>query len=198
MMTPQKPLIKDTFVTISQDTSWKRALNAARRTIGKEPIDKEPSKTWKAKMLLAEHSPIKLVEYTISFSALRQWVGVHILRHFFVLPFIHTQRADRNEKIYDRDSLPQGTLNDQDFVVNAQTMINISRKRLCRCAAKEAQEAWQMVRDEVRKMDEVMADKMVPNCVYSGFCRELKCCGYVNTEDYKRELERYRKTDYDE
>ena len=28
---------------IERVTSWKRALNAARRTIGKEPIDKEPS-----------------------------------------------------------------------------------------------------------------------------------------------------------
>ena len=51
----------NTTVTVTQETSWKRALNAARRTIGKEPLDKEPSKSWKAKILLAEHSPIKLV-----------------------------------------------------------------------------------------------------------------------------------------
>ena len=51
----------NTKVTVIQETPWKRALNAARRTIGKEPIDKEPSDNWKAKVLLAEHSPIKLV-----------------------------------------------------------------------------------------------------------------------------------------
>jgi hypothetical protein len=28
---------------LEQVTSWKRVLNAARRTIGKEPLDKEPS-----------------------------------------------------------------------------------------------------------------------------------------------------------
>lgn len=50
-------------VNITMSTTWKRALNAARRTIGKEPIDKEPSKNWEAKILLAEHSPIRLVEY---------------------------------------------------------------------------------------------------------------------------------------
>jgi hypothetical protein len=66
-----------TTVSVIQETSWKRALNAARRTIGKEPIDKEPSKNWEASVLLAEHSPIKLVEYLISFKDLRQWVGVH-------------------------------------------------------------------------------------------------------------------------
>ena len=167
-------------VTVVQETPWSRALDAARRTIGKEPLHKEPSNTWKAKVLLAEHSPIKLVEYCIHFKNLRQWVGVHLLRHEHMLPFIHTQREDRRKLNCSRDELPQGSENDQDFVVNAQTLINISRKRLCRCASKETQEAWRAVKSEIAKQDEVMADKMVPNCVYSGFCRELNCCGYVN------------------
>ena len=183
-------------VEVIQQTSWKRALNAARRTIGKEPIDKEPSDNWKAKVLLAEHSPIKLVEYLISFKDLRQWVGVHILRHNFTLPFIHTQREDRRKLNCSRDELPQGEPNDQDFVVNAQTLINISRKRLCTCASLETRQAWNAVKDEIKTFDTVMADKMVRNCVYRGFCPEMNCCGYVNTEAYKKELETYRKTDY--
>lgn len=182
-------------VEIIQETSWIRALNAARRTIGKEEINKEPSDNWKARMLLAEHSPIKLVEYCIKFKSLRQWVGVHLLRHGFTLPFIHSQREDRRELDCPRDELPQGTPNDQDFVVNAQTLINISRKRLCRCASKETREAWEAVKEEMKNVDPIMASKMVPNCVYSGFCRELNCCGYCNTEKFKKELEEYRKTD---
>ena len=58
-------------------TTWKRALNAARRTVGKKPLDKEPSKSWRAKMLLAEHSPIRLVEYDVSFEDIKQWITVH-------------------------------------------------------------------------------------------------------------------------
>lgn len=193
----QKKESKSMEVKVTQETPWKRALNAARRTIGKEPIDKEPSDNWKAKVLLAEHSPIKLVEYLISFKDLKQWVGVHILRHGFTLPFIHSQREDRRKLDVPRDELPQGEPNDQDFVVNAQTLINISRKRLCTCASKETREAWQAVKDEIRKFDPVMADKMVRNCVYRGFCPELKCCGYCNTEAFFKELEAYRKTDYD-
>jgi hypothetical protein len=183
-------------VQVIQETPWSRALDAARRTIGKEPLHKEPSKNWKAKILLAEHSPIKLVEYAIHFKELRQWVGVHLLRHEHMLPFIHSQREDRRKLDCSRDELPQGSLNDQDFIVNAQTLINISRKRLCRCASKETQEAWKSVKNEISKFDEVMADKMVPNCVYSGFCRELKCCGYCNTKEYQKEVEKYRKTEY--
>lgn len=182
-------------VEIIQETSWNRALNAARRTIGKDEINKEPSNSWKARMLLAEHSPIKLVEYCIKFKNLRQWVGVHLLRHGFTLPFIHSQREDRRELGCPRDELPQGTPNDQDFVVNAQSLINISRKRLCRCASKETREAWEEVKKEMWKVDPIMASKMVPNCVYSGFCRELNCCGYCNTEAFKKELEEYRRTD---
>lgn len=196
MMKKQKTN-KKTSVEVIQETSWKRALNAARRTIGKEAIDKEPSKNWKAKVLLAEHSPIKLVEYNICFKNLRQWVGVHILRHDYTLPFIHTQREDRRELNCSRDELAQGTPNDQDFVVNAQTLKNISRKRLCTCASKETREAWNMVKDEIAKQDEVMADKMVRNCVYCGFCPEMKCCGFVNTKEFQKELEKYRKTDYE-
>lgn len=187
---------KELEVTVEQETPWSRALDAARRTIGKEPLHKEPSKNWKAKILLAEHSPIKLVEYAIHFKNLRQWVGVHLLRHEHMLPFIHSQREDRRELNCTRDELPQGSLNDQDFIVNAQTLINISRKRLCRCASKETQDAWKAVKNEIAKVDEVMADKMIPNCVYSGFCRELKCCGYCKTKAYEEELKKYRKTDY--
>ena len=187
---------KNLTVEIIQETGWRRALNAARRTIGKGEIDKEPSDSWKARMLLAEHSPIKLVEYCIKFKRLRQWVGVHLLRHGFLLPFIHSQREDRRDLDCPRDELPQGTPNDQDFVVNAQTLINISRKRLCRCASKETREAWEAVKKEMKNVDPVMASKMVPNCVYSGFCRELNCCGYCNTESFKKELEEYRKPEY--
>lgn len=188
----------NTTVTVTQETSWKRALNAARRTIGKEPLDKEPSNTWKAKVLLAEHSPIKLVEYLISFKELRQWVGVHLLRHNHQLPFIHSQREDRRKLNCSRDDLPQGAPNDQDFVMNAQTLKNISRKRLCTCASKETREAWNMVKDEIRKFDPVMADKMVRNCVYCGFCPELSSCGFTETEAFKKELEAYRRREYDE
>lgn len=58
-------------------TSWKRVLNKARRTIGKSPLNKEPSNSWKAKMLLAEHSPIRLLEYDWTWAEIQQWVTTH-------------------------------------------------------------------------------------------------------------------------
>lgn len=67
---------------LEQITSWKRVLNAARRTIGKEPLDKEPTDSWKAKILLAEHSPIRLLEYEWTWEQIRQWVTAHQLGAF--------------------------------------------------------------------------------------------------------------------
>ena len=198
-------------VTVTQDTSWNRALNAARKTWGKNKLEKEPSEEWKKMALMAEHSPIKLVEYTISFKDLRQWVGVHLLRHPFVLPFIHTQRVDKRDldeyvdkvmsilsddvkndpSFNKRDYLFQGQTNDQDFVVNAQTLINISKKRLCNCASKETRDAWKAVQDAIREFDPVMASFMVPSCVYRGFCPEKDSCGYWKTKKFNKDVNDY-------
>lgn len=189
---------------VERVTSWKRALNAARRTIGKEPIDKEPSDSWKAKMLLAEHSPIRLVEYEWTWKDIKQWVTAHLVRHHVGCEkMVHSQREDRRNlteefSINSRDELPQGTLNDMDMSANAQALINISRKRLCNCASKETREAWLQVKEAIRSIDPIMAEKMVPECIYKGFCPEfMNSCGYVNTDKYKKELEIYRNTNYE-
>lgn len=175
-------------------TSWKRALRLARVTAGKEDTDKEPSDEWKAKMLLAEHSPIRAVEYDIDIDGVRQWVTVHLVRHHIgVEKFVHSQREDRRVLDCSRDELPQGSLNDMTISANAQALINISRKRLCRCASKETRECWAAVRNAIKEVDPIMASKMVPDCIYRGYCYELKSCGYTNTLDYKIKLETYRK-----
>ena len=185
---------------LTQVTSWKRALNAARRTIGKNKLEKNPSKSWEAKILLAEHSPIRLVEYDWTWQDIMQWVTTHIVRHHEGCEkFVHSQRGDRRKLSVPRNELPQGELNDMDMTANAQAIINISRKRLCSCASKETREAWKQVIDEIRKIDPVLADKCVPECIYRGFCPEwMSSCGYSKTEKYKEDLKKYRNTDYNE
>ena len=188
------------IVGLVQVTTWKRVLNAARRTRGKAPLDKEPSKKWKAKMLLSEHSPIRLLEYDFSWEEIKQWVTVHLVRHHEGCEkFVHSQRPENRELDVPRDELPQGSLNDMDMTCNAQALINISRKRLCSCASFETREAWKQVMEEVRKVDPVLADKCVPECIYRGFCPEFdRCCGYVNTPKYQKDLISYRSIDYKE
>lgn len=180
-------------VKIERETSWQRALNAARKTVGKVPLDKEPSDEWKDNILYAEHSPIRLVEYRISFEGIKVWILGHLTRHWLGwIPFVHSQRDDRRKLDIPRDELPQGIENDADFVANAQALINVSRKRLCNCAHKETRSAWQSVKDEMKKIDPIMAKHMVRECVYRGFCPELKSCGYCKTDKFQEELKQYR------
>ena len=195
---------------------WTRVLNAARRTWGKKPINKEPSVGFKKEILLAEHSPIRLLEYDFTIEDLRQWVTVHLVRHHEGCEkFVHTQRQDINEEIEnitkiiidiftregllrdgwrERDYLFQGQENDMDMTCNAQAFINISRKRLCYvCPRPETRKAWEIVIEALREVDPILASKCVPECIYRGFCPEIdKCCGYCNTEQYKNKWKDYR------
>jgi hypothetical protein len=179
---------------------WKRVLNAARRTAGKKPLDKEPSSEFKRKILLAEHSPIRLLEYDFTWEDIKQWITAHIVRHHQGCEkFVNSQRGDRRNLleeygITNRDELPQGALNDMDMTCNAQAFINISRKRLCNCASIETRNAWKLVIEYLKKVDPILAEKCVPECVYRGFCPEFdRCCGYVNTDNYHKKLKEYRK-----
>lgn len=196
---------------------WKRVMNAARRTWGKKPLDKEPSDKFKRKILLAEHSPIRLLEYDFTIEDIRQWVTVHLVRHHEGCEkFVHTQRQDINaeiekivEKVIDvmrragllkegwreRDYMFQGQGNDMDMTCNAQAFMNISRKRLCYgCPSKETRQAWEIVIDMLKEIDPILAEKCVPECVYRGFCPETdRCCGYVNTKAYQERLVEYRR-----
>jgi len=168
-------------------TSWARALKAARRTQGLEDNQKEPSRPWVAKMLLAEHSPIRLKEYEWVWPSIKQWVTVHLVRHFIGCEkFVHSQRQDRRKLEVPRDELPQGAENDMMMTANAQALINISRKRLCSCASSETRAKWQEVKDAIQEKDPVMASRMVPECQYRGFCTEFykDNCGYYMSDAY--------------
>ena len=168
---------------------WQDVKDAAMNTIGKES-GKYPSSEWKKKILLAEHSPIRLLVFTIRITDLPYWVSVHLTRHKIgVEHFVSTQRTDRTG--VDRDGLRQDALVTHTMVINAQALINISRKRLCGQAAKETRDAWSMVIAEVGKCEPVLGSVCVPECCYRGFCPELSCCGYCLTQDYKHMRHRY-------
>lgn len=198
---------------------WKRVVNAARRTWGKDPIDHEPSDKFKRQILLAEHSPIRLLEYDFTIENLRQWVSVHICRHHVGCEkFVHSQRQDINAQVEvitkrlieilkeegllregwrERDYMYQGETNEMDMTCNAQSFMSISRKRLCYgCPSPETRQAWEVVIEALREVDPILAEKCAPDCIYRGFCPEgRRCCGYVNTEAYKKRLEEYRKVE---
>ena len=180
--------IKNVKVTVTMATTWERAKIAALRTAGKRMVNL-PDDKWKRKMLMCEHAPIRMVEYDILIENVPQWLTVHLVRHHVgVQPFVRTQRPDRNDSVpQNRDELSQGELNSMQYTCNAQALISISRLRLCRCASPETRMVWEKVREAIREIDPVMAEFMVPSCVYRGLCPEPDSCGFSSTATFDRQ-----------
>lgn len=170
---------------------WDKVKAAARTTIRKDGAGTYPSDSWKKTILLAEHSPIRKIRASWKWKNLLSWISVHFVRHKTGIEhYVSTQRTDRTG--VDRNVLPQNAPVDHECDANAQSLIFISRRRLCSQAAKETRDAWKEVLEEVKKRDPVLASVCVRECIYRGFCPEFECCGYVNTEEYQKELEEYR------
>lgn len=180
-------------VTIKQLTSWNDVLNAARFTAHKGELTKEPSDLFKAAILRTEHSPIRNLVYEITMTDVPYYVAMHLVRHKFGVEwFVTTSREDRAGNTISRHDLPQDALVGVRCVANAQALISISRKRLCSAAHLETRRLWHKVAREMSEVDKIMADAMVPECVYRGYCPEMHSCGYCHHAAYETELKNYR------
>jgi hypothetical protein len=166
---------------------WLQAKEAALNTVSKKLMGtKGPTDTWKKRMLLCEHSPIRLLTEKWTWKGLKSWVSVHFVRHKFGIEhFVSTQRNDRTGKERGMQDAPVNHM----CVANAQAIINISRKRLCAQAHAETRAAWV---EALVGMDQMLQEVCVPECVYRGFCPEAKCCGYVHSVGYEKRVREYR------
>ncbi len=170
---------------------WRDVADAARTTIRMEEGEKEPGSSWKRRILLSEHSPIRQMTFKWKWINLKYWVSVHFVRHKIGIEhFVSTQRTDRTGT--NRDETPQCAPVNHECFANAQSLIFISRKRLCRQASPETTAAWRMVLEEVKKCEPELHSVCVPECVYRGFCPEFKSCGYADTEAFRQALSAYR------
>lgn len=171
--------------------SWREVADAARTTIRQEEGTKEPSSKWKKRILLAEHSPIRKLCFNWKWIDLPYWVSVHFVRHKFGIEhFVSTQRSDRTG--VQRDSNRQDAPVMHECFANAQSIMFISRRRLCSQASPETRNAWKLVVDEIGKKEPELAECCVPECVYRGFCPEFKSCGFVDTAEFKKAVKKYR------
>ena len=185
-------------VTVERVVGWNRVLNSARTTIGKESTDKEPSDAFKLKLLVSEHSPIRNLMYEVNWLDIPYWVAMHLARHHIGFHsgeddtiFIKTQRSDRTN--VERDKLPQDAPVIFKAVINAHSIINVSRVRLCKVAARETVKAWSEFILELSKIEPMLAKLCKPNCIYRGMCPEPQSCGYYKTRLYSKDLDEYKK-----
>ena len=154
---------------------WRRVKNHCRTTVNKAFTDKDPSHDFKRKLLISEHSPIRLIEIDWSWKQIKSWVSVHWTRHKHE-KFVSTQRDDRKEHEVSRNDMPQGTPVDMDNYANAQQLIDIFRKRLCHQASEETRELAVDFKVTLRDQEPELADVLVPNCLYRMGCPEFDMC----------------------
>lgn len=159
------------------DIDWKDIKNECRNTVNKPPSDVEPSEEFKWKLLLSEHSPIRLGRIKWNWGNIKSWISVHFSRHWLGWDkWISTQRTDRTG--INRDNQPQDVEVSMDVCANLQSLINVSRYRLCYQASKETREYMEDLKKEIHKTEPLVADVMHKNCVYRGGCGEFTPCGY--------------------
>lgn len=190
-MTKPGPAPKLALKYLKPRFTWRDVADAARTTIRKHEGTKEPSSAWKRRILLAEHSPIRQMLFKWKWLNLKYWVSVHFVRHKIGIEhFVSTQRTDRTG--VNRDEARQDALVDHECLANAQALIFISRKRLCRQASAETTAAWKLVLKAVQECEPELASVCVPECVYRGFCPEFNGCGYAKTPAFRKALAAYR------
>lgn len=183
-------------IEVKRVTDWTRVLNAARMTVNKKFIEKEPSDDFKRKIMMSEHSPIRMLLFDITIHDFPYWVHTELTRHYIFAtpieaePFVTTSRPDRTGG-KSRHELPQDALVSMTYAVNTQTLINVSRKRLCNKAAKETQEVWAKIIAAVAEVEPIVAEFCVPECVYRSRCPEIEPCGFCNTEKFKELYNKY-------
>ena len=153
---------------------WMEVASDCRSTVGKPPLDHEPSTEFKRKILLAEHSPIRDISVKWTWHGIKSWVATHWSRLKFE-KYIKSQRSDRTG--IPRDKLPQDAPVDFTGDANVQALIDTMRKRLCRQSSTETRQYAEDFKATLHEVEPEIADVLVPQCVYRAGCAEMKPCG---------------------
>lgn len=92
-----------------------------------------------------------------------------------------------------KDNADRYTPVNLSLCINAQSLIDMSKLRLCTgCAARETVIVFRAIKNEIAKIDPDLASMMVRKCVYrNGLCGEPRCCGFNNTPAFEAELRDY-------
>lgn len=157
------------------EEDWALCKQFALNTMGKNMITL-PTDEWKVKILEAEHSPIRVLNFVIKME-IPSWVSVHYVRHNIgVLHCVQSQRNDRQNN-YDRNKAPQDSPVSHMMYINAQELIHMAHKRLCRQASDETRQVMEVIVAEILKTNPEFKSVLVPLCAYrNGKCTEFYPC----------------------
>lgn len=171
--------MKITVKRLTPADSW---IEACESTVGGKKI----RATWE-ELLEAEHSPIRAVWFRIRMEGIPAFVSTHFVRHRVgVEHYVQSLRDDRGGTGDEKRNTP--VLHTMD--ANAQSIINMARKRLCYQAHNETVEVMQAIAAGIRELDEELYRRMMPECLYRGrVCHERRMCGQIVGVKHLRESE---------
>lgn len=159
------------------NNDWLWVKRCTLNTVGKKlkKNTNEVDEDWKKKIIKSEHSPIRELWFGIKME-IPYFVSVHFVRHHIgVNHYVQTQRTDRTG--IKRDDLPQGEIVSHIMSVNAQELIFMAHKRLCKQASEETRMIMQEIVKKVIEVAPYMKEVLVPMCVYrGGLCDEFFSC----------------------
>ena len=117
-------------IRVKKLVDWDVALDAARYTVWKEPLGITPSDLFKHNMCKCEHSPLRAVIFQIELIGIPTAVSVHLVRHKLgVEHYVSSNREDRNG---GNTNVTRMSPVNHMMIVNAQELLFISRRRLCK------------------------------------------------------------------
>lgn len=159
-------------VTIEKfDVDWLGIKNMARGTISMKDSKIEPAEDWKRKILMAEHSVLRHSLVTIKVENIPYCIMGHFVRHSVgVTPYVSTSREDRTG--VPREERRQTDPVTMRLDLNIQSIINISRKRLCNQSDPTTIKIWNMIIKEIAKYDKDIAWACIPEGIHQAGCPE--------------------------
>lgn len=164
--------MKITLLEYPGQNDWIEAKRRALVTVGKATF-LPPTEEWKRSILEARHSPIRYLRFSFLLEGIPSWVSVHLCRHVHAQPYVKSQRNDRQSE-YDRNKAPQDAPVSMIWDINAEELMTIANKRLCKQASEETRAVVQEMCYLVREKCPEFMDVLVPMCVYhGGKCHEF-------------------------
>ena len=159
------------------EKDWEWAKECTLNTVGKKSVN-APTEEWKKKLIQAEHSPLRELWFGIRME-IPYYVAMHFRTHHLgVNHYIQSQRNDRQSN-YDRTKAQQDIIVSHIMSVNAQELVFISHKRLCRQADPFTRAVMEEIVKQVVEVCPEFKEVLVPLCKYrNGLCTEFYPCGY--------------------
>lgn len=137
-------------------------------------------KTWEKLIKSAwgvPHSPLRVVIYRFYITDLPYYVHVHLVRHHIGVQFyVQSQRGNSLRAEEKQDALINVIMD-----INANSLINMAKARLCKKAAKETRLVLKAIKfaliNNGDKYDKTLAKHLCAPCEIYNQCFEPKPCG---------------------